>query len=82
MTWWQWMTVAIWGPSLVAVVGMLFAAGVQKTQQRIEDRRPVTTDRRTPHRAALREAIDRRGVLRGSDPTVSARIDAGVQNSR
>jgi hypothetical protein len=63
MTWWEWTIAGVWGPSILVTSGMLIAVAVGKATSRSAHRRPVTIERRQSHRAGLREAIERRGVV-------------------
>jgi ribulose kinase len=71
MTWWEWTIAAVWGPCVGAVAAMLGVVAMGKATDWLARRHPAPVERRQPHRAGLREAIERRGVVKPA-PEVAA----------
>ena len=55
MPWWGWVIAVIWGPGAVATAVMIVRVVIERSRARYARRHPVTTDRRRPENAVLRE---------------------------
>jgi hypothetical protein len=81
MAWWEWTIAGIWGPPVLITTGLLIAVAIGNATSRSAHRRPVTIERRQPHGAGLREAIERRGVVNPSSEQGTKDSDQAVSSA-